>query len=490
MIGFDSIPLTINTPGVFAEFDNSRAVQGVTLAPHAVLVTGQKHASAGSATAGTIYAIGSDADAVALFGATSQLRQMLAAYKLIDPLSELFACATADGTTAATGSIVWTGTATEAGELVFYVGGRRVPVAVASGDTAATLETNALAAFALVTNDLPVTVAADAASGVDFTATAKGTVGNQIQIGLCLLPGERVPAGITPTITAMASGATDPSYSGVITAMSDDQYATIACGLASATALGLFVTELESRWGPMRQIEGQAFAAFYDTRANLTTLGNSFNSFALTLVGAEKSALLPLPWELAAQVAARSALQAQVDPSRALTGLSFAGFSAAPRGSRYTRAERDILLSDGVSTVYAGSDGRLLIERLITTWQTNAQSLPDKSYFDLTTVRLLAALRYSLRSRMSSKFARFKLCNDGVAIPAGQPIVNPSILRGEMIILFQDWQDLGWVEGLEQFKTELVVERNVSDPNRVDMLLPPDLINNLLVTAAKISFKR
>ena len=51
-------------------------------------------------------------------------------------------------------------------------------------------------------------------------------------------------------------------------------------------------------------------------------------------------------------------------------------------------------------------------------------------------------------------------------------------------------QDLGWVENFDQFAEELVVERNQSDPNRMDFLLPPDLMNNFLVSAAKMSFLR
>lgn len=489
-ISFNSISLNILTPGVFAEFDNSHAVQGAAILPHVALLVGQM-TSAGSATANTVYQPSSPDQAVSLFGAKSQAAQMVKAYKTVDPLTELFVIPVADDGSgvAASGSITWTGTATEGGEISFYTGGRRTPVAVVKGDTAATLETNALAAMALQ-NDLPVTVAGDSGTGLDFTAVNKGTIGNQIFLGVCQLPGEHVPAGFTVTVTAMASGATDPSYSSAVAALVEDQYNTIALGLCSATPTGLFVTELESRWGPMRAIEGQAFAAKYDTRANLTTLGNSFNSLSLTVVGAEASALLPLPWELAAATAALSAQRAQVDPARALTGAIYPGFSAAKRGTGFTRAERDILLSDGISTVKAASDGRLLSERLVTTWQTNAQSIPDTSYQDLTTVRLLAALRYSLRARISSRFGQFKLMDDGNVIPPGQAIVTPSTIRGEVIALFQDWQDLGWVENLNQFKAELLVQRNQSDPNRIDMILPPDLINNLLVTAAQFAFKR
>jgi phage tail sheath gpL-like len=34
-----------------------------------------------------------------------------------------------------------------------------------------------------------------------------------------------------------------------------------------------------------------------------------------------------------------------------------------------------------------------------------------------------------------------------------------------------------------------VVERNAADPNRLDFLLPPDLINGFIVGAANIQFR-
>lgn len=487
-VAFNQIPLTINTPGYFVEFDSSRAMKGASIQPHSVLLVGQMLTS-GSGTASTVYAVKSGAEALSLFGNKSQLAQMVAAYKAQDSLTQVYAIGVAEGTTAATGSITWTGPATEAGALVLYISGRRVSVSVANGDSAATIETNALAALALET-DLTDTVAADAGTGVDFTAVCKGTLGNQIIIGHSQLAGERPPAGVTVTVTAMSGGATDPSYTAAIAAMTEDQYHTVVSGLCTSTVCAAFVTELESRWGPMRQIEGVLFAAFADTRANLTTLGNAFNSYAMVLCGMEKSALMRAPWEIAAAAAAVSAQQTQVDPARACTGLTVGGFSAAKRGAGFTRAERDILLSDGVATFTASQDGRLLVERFVTTYQTNSSSIPDTALRDLhPVVRTLAALRYSLRVRIGTRFARFKLADDGNVIPPGQPIVTPKIIRAEIIALFQDWQQLGWVENLEQFKAELFVERDASDPNRVNAILPPDLINSFLVGAFQVQFR-
>ena len=40
-----------------------------------------------------------------------------------------------------------------------------------------------------------------------------------------------------------------------------------------------------------------------------------------------------------------------------------------------------------------------------------------------------------------------------------------------------------WVRG------GLVVERNATDPNRVDVLLPPDFVNQLRIFAALVQFR-
>lgn len=488
-IQFNEIPLDIRTPGVYVEFDGSRAVQGVAQQEHSALVVGQL-LSGGSAAAGTPYLVRSADEAKALFGTKSQLAQMCAAYKAQDSLTPLWAIGIADSGSGvdATGSFAYSGTATEAGSIPHYIGGRRVVVTVPSGMSAAQLEVAFLASAALH-SDLPVTLEADdEGDAVDLTAVNAGTVGNQIQLGVCLQPGERVPAGLTVTVTAMSGGGTDPDYADIVTAMADSQYHTVAIGAADNTNVGLIRDELDSRWEAMVAEEGVGFFARLDSQGDLTTMGNDFNSPSMVAVGAEESALVPLPWEIAAGVAALSAKQAKIDPAVAMVGYVLRGSKAAPRGSRFTRSERDTLLRDGVTTLRATSDGRLAIDRAISTYQTNGLGLADTAYLDLYRVRTLYALRYSVRVR-SSKFTNFKLADDGNEI-AGQNILTPAIFKSEMLALFTDWQQLGWVENYPQFAEELLVERDGSDDNRLNVILPPDIINAFLVGALQIQFRQ
>ena len=487
-IGFNEIPLSINTPGSFVEFDTSRAVQGVPLQPHETLIIGLQ-AATGTATAGAIQLVKSATDAITKHGQHSPIAQAVAAYKSIDSLTPVYTCGLAESTgTQATGTFAFSGPATADGEWVGYVGGRRVSVAITSGDTATEIGDALVTAYNLLT-DTPCTVA-NSLGTVTATARLDGPHGNFIALGQNLQDGEESPAGVSCVVTQMASGATSEDYATAVTAMGDDQYHTIVMTSSDATEVGKLITELERRWGPMIQIEGSVFVSQPDSQADLTSYGNALNSQVCVVVGYEDTALSPLPWEVAALVAARDARQAQTDPARALTGISLgASTKHAPRGSRFTRAQRDTILTDGVSTVKAASDGRMVIERLVTTYQTNSAGIADPSLSDQPTVRTLAALRFSLRARIALKFPRHKLADDGNEV-VGQPIVTPSIIRGEILTLFREWQSLGWVENYDQFAEELLVERDGSDPNRVNAILPPDLINNFLVFAGQVSFIR
>jgi phage tail sheath gpL-like len=172
-----------------------------------------------------------------------------------------------------------------------------------------------------------------------------------------------------------------------------------------------------------------------------------------------------------------------------LQTLVLKGMLAPAEGLRFTRTERNLLLYDGISTFTVGPDGTCAIERAITTYQVNTAGLPDPSYLDVETLATLAVLRRTLRARIAQKYPRHKLANDGTNFGSGQAIVTPSIIRAEVIALARQWEQRGWVENLDQFKADLIVERNADDPNRVDAVIPPDIINQLRVLAAQIQFR-
>ena len=66
--------------------------------------------------------------------------------------------------------------------------------------------------------------------------------------------------------------------------------------------------------------------------------------------------------------------------------------------------------------------------------------------------------------------------------------MTPKVAKAETINIFKAWELLGLVEGIDQFKNDLIIERSITDVNRLDVLLPPDLVNQFRVGAVKIGF--
>ncbi|MBU1610335.1 MAG: phage tail sheath subtilisin-like domain-containing protein [Proteobacteria bacterium] len=484
-ISFLSVPTNLRVPGAYAEFDPSHAMRGLVMMPYKVLVFGQLLAT-GTKDADTLLRVTNASDARAWFGPGSQLAHMLETHFANNTFTETYAVGLDDdgSAVAATGTIALTGTATAAGTLSVWLGGRRVRLAVASGDTAAEVAT-ALAAAINADTDLAVTAAADSGT-VTVTARNKGLCGNDIDIRLNYYSDEATPAGISAAITAMASGATNPDISGLIALLGDEWFNILTCPYTDAANLTALETELAERWGPLRQIEGHAIAAAKGTHSALGILGDSRNSPHLTIMDAHDSPTPP--WQWAAGVAAVGAYYGNIDPARPFQTLPVSGLLPELETARFTIEERNLLLFDGISTHTVDAGGVVRVERLITTYKTDAYGTADTSLLDANTVLTLGYIRYDLRASMLSRYPRHKLADDGTRFGAGQAVITPSDGKAFAVERFRKWELVGLVEGFSQFKNDLIVERNATDPNRLDWLLPPDLVNQLRVHGVQIQF--
>lgn len=292
--------------------------------------------------------------------------------------------------------------------------------------------------------------------------------------------------GTTATVgTDGVQGATDPSYANPITAWgADNQWDTIVCPWSDDTNLGRVEDELLARDDGDVMLSGQAFCAVRDTIDNLTAAGNARNSQFMSLVGYPNSP--DFPWVVASSVAAVDA--GEPDPARPRQAMRLLGLVGPLSSDAQTRSERNTLLSDGVSTLKLGPAGTIYLERLITTYQTNDNAIPDTSYRDITTMRTLSYLRWSWLALISTRYPRHKLAGDGTRFGAGQAIVTPSLMKSEALAWFRLAESAGLVEDFDQFKGDLVCVINDSDPNRLDMQMTFNLVNGLVVFATKMQF--
>ena len=119
----------------------------------------------------------------------------------------------------------------------------------------------------------------------------------------------------------------------------------------------------------------------------------------------------------------------------------------------------------------AHDDGRLYVQKklgkkVITTYKENADGAVDTAYLDVNTLLTLGYLRFDWRNLLLRKYPRHKLANDGTRYGTTQAVVTPKLIKAEAIAWFRAMEELGLVEGIDQFKNDLVVQRNGLDKRR------------------------
>ena len=486
-ITFNQVPADALVPFTYVEIDPSRA--GAGGAAFRSLLIGQRLA-AGSVAEATPTPIGGVLDGRAKFGAGSQLALMIAAFRRQNPQGQLWGVALDDaaGSAAATTTITVSSAATGAGTIALYVAGRRIAVGISGAATtsevATAIDTAIVAAGGGATGVLPVTSAA-AAAVVTLTNRNAGA-SLDVDVRHSYHVDESLPPGVGLTIAGGVAGATDPDIDDALDAVTDERFNVIGHPYNVAASMSKLNEALAARWGPTRQHDGVAFTAYRGTAAAATTYGNARNSPYSVVEGISTSPSPVMSW--AGALAGAVALSAAADPALPFQTLPLRGILPAQLAARFSHAERETLLSDGIATHTVDRAGVVSIERLVTTYQTAPGGVADAAYRDANTLFTLSLLRASFRQRLSTKFARYKLANDGTRFAPGQRVVTPSTARAEAIALFRAWESRGLVENADAFKAGLIVERNGGDPNRLDFLLPPDLVNQLRVVAASISF--
>lgn len=494
-ISFNNIPNTIRTPGVYGEIDNSRALQGLTQNPHTTLVVGQKH-STGSVDFDTLTPITKDNLADGYFGNGSILARMCNVFKSNNPNTELYAIAIGSGIagTAASATIdfsaaMYSDIVSGEGDYYLLINGTKCNFTVTSNMSGFAIASAAKSTINALST-LPVHASCAGSGTLYMSAINSGTLGNYINIRENYYTGESTPAAFStsPTIVSMANGATDPDLGDAWAVIDNKQFHYIVQPYIDTANLKEIEDELTDRFKPLEDLQGHGFACVRGTQASCTTLGNSRNNAHNTIIGMYDSPTCPEEW--AAALGAKAAWNLNNDPARPLTGLALKDVLAPPVANRFTRAERDILLYDGIATYTVDSGGNVQIERCITTYQTNSAGLADQSYLDIQTLATLGEIRYQFKNRMASRFIvpRFKLADDTFPVQPGTKIATPATVKQEIISLFTLLRDTGLIENLQDFIDNLVVERDTEDVNRVNILLPPDLINQFRILAGNIQF--
>jgi phage tail sheath gpL-like len=488
-IGFQHYPANNRVPGVYEEIDATKANSG-TQAQN-TLIIGQQ-LSSGTFVAGQPVICMGVTDTNNKAGNGSMLGKMVNRYRQTDNFGTIYLLPLADDPAgvAATGSILFTAASTAAGTLPVYIGEEIVNVGVTAGMAVAALAT-ATAAAITANPYLPVTATAATAT-VTLTAKNKGLAGNDIQINAAYggtLAGQSVPAGVTFTITPMTGGATNPSLTAALLNLGDMPFDFIDVPYNDTTSLGamqVFLDENTGRWAWNRMIWGQAFGAMRGTLGAATTLGSTRNDSNMCIMPMNNS--ITPSWLLATDITAAAAVSIRADPAVPIQFVPIPAV-APPIASRFVFADRQTLLSTGMSTFIVGADGTVSIERLVTTYQTNPAGAPDTSWLDVETGASLTYVNRDLRNYLLTTFPRKVFVSDNTPAPTGSNRVNSRTIRAAIIGRYYYLQDvIGIVQNADQFATQVQVLN--AGNGLCQVLAPVQVANQLRQIAMLVQFSK
>jgi len=475
----------------------------VGVAAQRILCIGQKVA-AGTATSGVLVTdIQNDNSWNTLFGENSMLAGIVRNARLYNTKTRIDAIPLSDhgSGVAAVGSFNISGTATEDGTLTLIVGSKywhKYEIAVASGDVAAAIITDAIAA---INADLKVPcTASDGTTKVDITADNDGTVGNSIGLKI-----EGSVAGITTTVTAMAAGATDPSFTTLFDVIVDQRYQTIV--FPYSASIDTVKDFLDARWNVNNMVlDGVAVIAVDDSYANLSTLGNLHNSQSVVILGDEKvvasnykgGAILEIPYNKAAQFSSIRGLRLTEDAnlgqfviSRNATLDRFGGIALAslpyfntpvPRlpvmdfDVGFTMDELDDLKDAGIS-VYgnniSGTD--VILGEIVTTYKTDPAANVDVTFKFLNYVDTSSAIREYFFNNYKAQFAQCRLTEG--ALIAGRAMANPASIEAASTRFYNALANEALVQAgeaaMQFFKDNLVVTVDLAEGSATIQMKTP-----------------
>jgi phage tail sheath gpL-like len=488
---FNDIPAALRVPGWYIEFDNRLA--GNAVFQGKLLVLGQM-LEAGSAAPLVPVRVTRDGQGDELFGRGSMLAEQFRAIKNVDLYTETWAIPMLDAelAVAATGAILVTAGPSETRPLALYIAGYRVWCEMVAGATP-TVAAQAIADAINAADRLPVTasIAGGTPTKVDIECRWGGETGNSISLGECL-KGEERTAGLALTLTTPTGGAVNPDLLDAVAAMGNEWWNWLCLPYTDATSLEVIEAELASRYGPMRQMGGRAFAAFRGSHAATATLGNGRNSPHISIMGMGASPSAPWVWAATDAIVAAKALA--IDPARPLQRLPLPGLIGPREDQRWDDAERNLLLFDGIATYTVAVDGTVQIERQITTYQRNSAGVADDSYLDINTPETLERIRFEQRSLFAQKYPRHKLADDAdrLLYDPSQAVMTPKVCKAELLSLYQQtfMGERAWVRDYAGYKASLQVSIDPDDPSRLNVIDQPMLIGQYRVHAQQTQFRR
>lgn len=453
------LSLNFKLPFVAHKIDASNSFRGLRGMPRRILVIGQA-AEGASIPRNKTVTMNSKAEALGSIGQGSLLHATWLASKENARLGlpiDVIALDADESAVKAAGSVAITLAATnptDSGEVMLYLGGYRVAVGVNQTDTVTTIATK-LTTMINSKPELPV-VATAAAGVINFVCKWAGATGNDISIKSTHYWDDRLPTGLTITVTPMAGGALNPDVTPVIVAMSGKRYTEIVMPYTDTPNLLILEEELKKRWEFDNMADGQLVVVVRGTEGQSTSWLAARNCHQVHSAHVIND--LSSPWELAGVLGAVIESSASIDPAAPYTGLPLVGYKAAKQDDDFEIDQKSNLRNLGGSVLEVMEDGTANIYDMATNYVTHPTGAEDQSWRNLEWVKSMSYYRWYVVTEFQIKYRDFKLAEYVEEPIPGQKIMTKDLAEEIMLKIYQQLCDAGLMQNMEHYQSTLKIE--------------------------------
>ena len=455
-----------------------------------------------AAQIGQWYRLYSVNDARTLFGAGSIAATMAVQHFCACPDIPLFIAPLPEPTAgvAAAYKLSISGPATGSGVLSVAVLDMQFAIGVIVGATAASIASALSSAFNQ-NQDFPFTATVE---DEDITLTAKnsGPVSNWFAPIWNPNFGERFPDGVSVTVTqtVQGSGVVDPSAVVPVMACAWD---CVALGTEDEVVVETFLQLVRQNWkcgvqGDFR--DGHLFHSRTNSAGQIAAYGMSRNNPEECIVPVRTGYKYP-GYVLAAAVASRVCCTACTDPARPVqydNGILGCLFDSLMCATLWSPEEKRAFYDSGVlnwDVLYSRGvrQTSLAIEEGLTSYKYDPNTgAPDGAWQRVESRYSTSYFVRQLGNWYRRNYSSVALVNDGTPIPQGRRALSPRQLQASILAWARTTQ-LGITMDADPAAIERMirVQRTNTpdncDPNRVNVLVDLDLVNQLARIATSIN---
>jgi phage tail sheath gpL-like len=436
------------------------------------------------------FTVQSEQDVINAFGTGSDLHRAFRTCQLhnqgASPIS--FVAVKESTGSAATGSIVFTNTATANGTVAVFIADTQINSEITNGDTPTVIAANCAAAIAAQVN-LPVTASASTGT-ITLTAKQKGPAGNQIRFAARISGSGVATTSSASNFAYLSGGTTSQNFTNALATIDPLQFsyiATSADNATSSTSLGGVVDQIEANYQPLVGIRQRLMVGFTGTEGSAVTLASEIN-VPMVDVGWDQNSNYT-PFEIAAALAgtyaaaeSSSVPQLNFDNLGALPSNASQWLLSAPfDGTTQSNSTLVAALMGGVSPICSQGNGKSQLVSAVTSYflstvgsgppSAGGSGVYDFRTRDHSVVTVMQLLANLVISALGASFAN-KLIGDDPppgAKPPTSGVVTPSDVVAVVNKVISRMYANGLLDDLSDALAATTCVRDSGNPSRFDI---------------------